>query len=123
MQDLVNRHFPKAELISVVLDPLNTPTPAALYDTFAPAEAGRILRKLGVRYTPKHRSWLTMAAMEFAVVAKSCLNHRIPDQVPAGQKMAAWETCRNAARTTVNGQFTTSKARRTPVVRWPDHTC
>jgi hypothetical protein len=29
-----------------------------------------------------------------------------------GQKIAAWETCRNAARATVQWQFTTAKARR-----------
>jgi hypothetical protein len=29
MKDLVDRHFPEATLISVVLDKLNTPTPAA----------------------------------------------------------------------------------------------
>jgi DDE superfamily endonuclease len=111
MQDMVDHHFPKAQVISVVLDNLNTHTPAALYETFAPAEARRILRKLDFRYTPNHGSWLNMAAIEFAVVTKPCLNQRIPDPVTVGQKIAAWETCRNAARATVQWQFTTAKAR------------
>src|SRR3712207_8185941 len=72
----------------------------------------RILRKLDFRYTPKHGSWLNMAEIEFAVVTKPCLSQRSPDQVTVGQKIAAWETCRNAARATVHWQFTTSKARR-----------
>jgi DDE superfamily endonuclease len=46
MQALVDEHFPDAELISVVLDHLNTHTPAALYATFPPAKARRIVRKL-----------------------------------------------------------------------------
>ena len=46
MKDLVDTHFPQATVISVVLDNLNTHTPAALYATFPPAEACRILRKL-----------------------------------------------------------------------------
>ena len=112
MQDLVDHHFPKAQVISVVLDNLNTHTPAALYETFAPAEARRILRKLDFRYTPKHGSWLNMAEIEFAVVTKQCLNQRIPDPVTVGQKIAAWETCRNVAQATVQWQFTIAKARR-----------
>jgi hypothetical protein len=45
MQDLVDLHFPQAPVISVVLDNLNIHTPAALYATFPPAEACRILVK------------------------------------------------------------------------------
>jgi transposase len=112
MQDLVDHHFPKAQVISVVLDNLNTHTPAALYETFAPAEARRILRKLDFRYTPKHGSWLNMAEIAFAVVTKQCLHQRIPDPVTVGQKIAAWETCRNVAQATVQWQFTIAKARR-----------
>jgi DDE superfamily endonuclease len=111
MQDLVNTHFPDARLISVVLDNLNTHTPAALYETFAPAEARRILCKLDFRYTPKHGSWLNMAEIEFAVVTKQCLNQRLPDQVAVSQTIATWEHHRNAAQATINWQFTTAKAR------------
>jgi DDE superfamily endonuclease len=46
LKDLVDLHFPQATVISVVVDHLNTHTPAALYATFPPAEACRILRKL-----------------------------------------------------------------------------
>ena len=112
MKDLVAVHFPRATLISVVLDNLNTHTPAALDETFAPAKARRILRKPAFRYTPTPGSWLNMAEIAFAVVTKPCLNQRIPDQVTVGQKIAAWETCRNAARATVHWQLTTLKARR-----------
>jgi hypothetical protein len=56
MQELVDVHFPKAAVIRVVLDHLNTPTPAALYEAFPPMEARRLLRKFDFRYTPKHGS-------------------------------------------------------------------
>ena len=39
------------------LDNLNTHTPSSLYQTFAPAEARRILQKLEIHYTPVHGSW------------------------------------------------------------------
>jgi hypothetical protein len=61
MRDLVDRHFPDAATIRVVLDNLNTHIPAALYEAFAPAAARRILRKLDFHYTPVHGSWLNMA--------------------------------------------------------------
>ncbi|MEW6718148.1 MAG: hypothetical protein AB1345_11690 [Chloroflexota bacterium] len=56
MKDLVDVHFPEAEVIRVVLDNLNTHSPASLYEVFEPQEARRIVRKLEFRYTPKHGS-------------------------------------------------------------------
>jgi DDE superfamily endonuclease len=112
MQDLVDRHFPQAAVISVVLDNLNTHTPAALYATFPPAEACRILRKLDFHYTPKHGSWLNMAEIEFAVVSTQCLDRRLRDQETVRRAVAAWETRRNAAKASIDWRFTTAKARR-----------
>lgn len=111
MKALVDMHFPKAVLISVVLDNLNTHTPAALYEAFPPAEARRILGKLDVRYTPKHGSWLNMAEVEFAVLAKQCLDRRLPAQERVRQEVVAWEVSRNAAKASVQWQFTIAKAR------------
>jgi DDE superfamily endonuclease len=102
---------PRAALISVVLDNLNTHTLAALYETFAPAEARRILRKLDLRYTPKHGSWLNMAEVEFAVVSTQCLDRRVGDHATLGRMICAWEARRNAAKATVSWRFTTAKAR------------
>lgn len=112
MKDLVDVHFPEATVISVVLDNLNTHTPAALYAAFRPAEACRMLRKLDLHYTPKHGSWLTMAAIELAVLSTQCLAPRLGDQATVHRTIAAWEQARNAAQATVNWQFTTAKARR-----------
>jgi hypothetical protein len=59
LKDVVEGYYPKATLISIVQDNLNTHTPAALYEVFEPAEARRIINKLDFRYTPKPGSWLT----------------------------------------------------------------
>jgi DDE superfamily endonuclease len=112
MKDLVDIHFPTAAVVSVVLDDLNTHTPAALYATFPPAEAWRILRKLDFHYTPKHGSWLNMAEIEFAVVATQCLDRRLGNQEMVRREIAAWEARRNRAKATVDWRFTTTKARR-----------
>ena len=111
MKDLGDIHFPKATLISVVLDNLNTHTPAALYEAFEPAEARRIVSKLDFHYTPKHGSWLNMAECEFAVLLGQCLDQRIANIATVRRKTRAWEQRRNSAKATVNWRFTTTKAR------------
>jgi hypothetical protein len=111
MRDLVDVHFPHATLISVVLDNLNTHSPASLYATFAPAEAKRILNKLEFRYTPKHGSWLNMAELEFALLHQQCLDRRLDSQADVVREVAAWEAERNARNATVTWRFTTDHAR------------
>ena len=111
MKELVDIHFPKAEVIRVVLDNLNTHTPAALYEVFEPEEARRILRKLEFHYTPKHGSWLDMAEVEFSVLSGQCLNRRIPDVEMLQREIAAWEKERNEKQATVDWRFTATDAR------------
>ena len=106
MRDLVDQHFPDATMIRVVLDNLNTHTPAALYEACPPAEAGRLRRKLEFHYTPKHGSWLNVAEFELSTMSGQCLNRRILDR-----ETAAWETERNALGGPVNWRFTTEDAR------------
>ena len=111
MQELVDVHFPQAEVIRLVVDNLNTHTPAALYDTFAPAEARRLTRKLEFHYTPKHGSWLNMAECEFAALTKQCLARRVPDVTTLRQEVTAWQTRRNRAKTRINWRFATADTR------------
>jgi DDE superfamily endonuclease len=111
MRDLVDRHFPDADRIRVVLDNLNTHTPAALYEAFPPAEARRVLRKLELHYTPLHGSWLNMAELEFSTLSRQCLDRRIGDRDTLVTEVAAWEAARNEQRATITWQFTVDDAR------------
>ena len=52
VRDLVAIHFPQAERITLVLDNLNTHTPASLYEAFPPAEAKRLANRLELHSTP-----------------------------------------------------------------------
>jgi hypothetical protein len=108
---LVDIHFPAAERIVLVLDQLNTHTPAALYQAFPPAEAWRVLQKLEWHYTPTHGSWLNMAELEWSVLARQCLARRIPDAATLDAEVTAWVAARNAERMTVTWHFTTEDAR------------
>lgn len=111
MRELVDVHFPNAIKIVLVMDNLSTHTPAALYSTFAPAEAKRIWDRLEVHYTPKHGSWLNMAEIELSVLSRQCLKRRIPDQPALIQEVAAWQERRNTMQATVHWRFTTTDAR------------
>jgi DDE superfamily endonuclease len=111
MKDLVDVHFPDAEVIRVVQDNLNTHTPAALYEAFPPAEARRILERLRFHYTPKHGSWLNMAEIELNVLNSQCLDRRIDDQTFLAAEVAAWERQRNQDASAVQWRFTTDDAR------------
>jgi hypothetical protein len=111
MQYLVDELCPEADCIVVVLDNLNTHTPAALYEAFDPAEAKRILDRLEFHYTPKHGSWLNMVEIEIGVLCEQCLADRIPDEDTLCREITAWETTRNEQQATVNWQFTSIDAR------------
>lgn len=111
MKLLVDTYYPAARCIHLVLDNLNTHTAAALYETFAPDEARRILRKLQFHYTPKHASWLNMAEIEFSVFARACLHERIPDEPNLIRHVEALTHERNSKQATVDWQFTCEDAR------------
>jgi hypothetical protein len=111
MRALVDVHYPAAKVIAVVLDNLSTPSPAALYQAFPPEEARRILKRLEFHFTPKHGSWLNMAELEFSILARQCLDRRLPDQGTLRHEIAAWQAARNAARATVQWHFTITNAR------------
>ena len=42
-----------------------------------PERARRIAERLEIHHTPKHGSWLNMAEIELAVLARQCLDRRI----------------------------------------------
>lgn len=111
MQELVDVHFPQAEKIRVVLDNLNTHTPASLYEAFPPQEARRLLKKLEFHYTPKRASWLNMAEIEFSVMVGQCLKRRIGDMQTLTTELAAWQSQRNAVKATIDWQFDVQQAR------------
>jgi transposase len=108
---LVDEWYPEAEKIVLVLDNLSTHSPAALYEAFAPSEARRLVERLEWHYTPKHGSWLNVAELELSVLARQCLDRRIPDREALRREVAAWEEKRNAAVVKVEWQFTTADAR------------
>jgi transposase len=111
MRDLIERHYPKAEKIRVVLDNLSTHSAASLYNHFAPQEARRIMRKIEFHYTPKHASWLNMVEIEIGVMRTQCLDRRIAKRAELESEVAMWERRRNLAGDKITWMFNCEKAR------------
>ena len=111
VRELVDETYGDAELVVLVMDNLNTHTPASLYEAFPPAEAKRIADRLEIHYTPKHGSWLDMAEIELGILERQCLDRRITDIEELRREVAAWESARNAKEAKVNWRFTTDDAR------------
>jgi hypothetical protein len=108
---LVEERYPDAECICVVQDNLNTHTAGALYETFPPQQARRILARLEFHYTPKHGSWLNQAEIEISIVERGCLSRPVGDRATLEQRVQALEEERNARGATIDWQFTSRQAR------------
>ena len=111
IKELVEVRHPDADKIVLVLDQLNTHSPASLYEAFSPAEAKRLADKLEIHLTPKHGSWLNIAEIELSVLSRQCLDRRIGDLDTLKQEVQAHQERRDALGTKVNWRFTTADAR------------
>ena len=111
MKDLSDNHFKNAEKIVIVMDNLNTHNGSSFYEAFDPKEARRLCQRFEFHYTPKHGSWLNMAETELSILARQCLNRRVPSQETLKREVQAWEKERNQKRSTICWRFTTDDAR------------
>ena len=112
VRSLVDGEYRKAKKIVLVMDQLNTHTPASLYEAFPPTEAKRIADKLEVHLTPKHGSWLNIAENELSSMTRQCVSgRRFATVDELRQETAAWHQRRNAKQRGVDWQFRIDDAR------------
>jgi hypothetical protein len=119
IREMVDEIYPAAERIVLVMDNLNTHTPASLYEAFPPDQAKHLADRLEIHYTPKHGSWLDMAEIELSVFTSQCLNRRIPDRESLERDTLAWERQRYQAGIPVKWRFTLQNARTTLLHLYP----
>jgi hypothetical protein len=108
---LVDVDYPHVECVVLVIDNLNTHSPASLYERFTPEEARRIAERIEWHYTPEHGSWLNIAEIELSVLSRQCLKRRLPTMKAVQGQIMPWQTHRNNTTATINWQFTTAEAR------------
>ena len=111
MKELADERYPQAEKIVMVMDNLNTHSPASFYETFEPEEARRLTNRFEFHLTPKHGSWLNMAEIELGVIIRQCLSRRIADKKTLETEVNAWQNERNAKVSKVDWRFKTADAR------------
>lgn len=111
MRDLLDVHYPKAEKLVLVMDNLNTHSPASFYEVFEPEEAWRLAQRLEIHHTPVHGSWLNVAEIELSVLARQALSGRIPTLEAVQERVSAWQERRNQKQAPISWRFTTADAR------------
>jgi hypothetical protein len=104
VKELINGRYKGTEKIVLVMDQLNTHTPASLYEAFPPEEAKRLAERLEIHHTPKHGSWLARVEIELSVLGRN-LPQRVGDKAALERQVAAWEQRRNAAQVKADWQL------------------
>jgi hypothetical protein len=113
MASLLRTRFRNTEKVILVCDNLNTHTMGAFYETFAPAEARELVRRIDFRYTPKHGSRLNVAENELSSLHRQCLrDRRIGSSEELREETIAWAQNSNAKQRGVDWQFKIDDARR-----------
>jgi hypothetical protein len=110
IKELLDGRYAAAHKVVLVLDNLNTHTPASLYETFGAAEARQLTEKLEIHHTPKHGSWLNMAEIEFSALTRN-MSERIESREQLQVALRSWSAERNRRRVGADWQFRTEDAR------------
>ena len=98
--------------VVLVMDNLNTHAVASLYQTFPPARAAALARRLEIHYTPRHGSWLDIAEIELSAMTVQCLaKRRIQNLETLRDLLKPWCNDRNSKQKGVEWHFTTEEAR------------
>jgi hypothetical protein len=110
---LLDTRYVNGEIVTLVMDNLNTHTKGAFYEAFEPDRAKAYLQRLSFCYTPKHGSWLNVAECELSCLTRQCLKDRHLGELHALQsEIAMWSKKTNAKQRGVDWQFKIDDARR-----------
>lgn len=112
MRELVDKDYPEAKKVRVVLDNFGTHAEASLYKAFPAPEARRILQRLEFHFTPKHASWLNMAEIEIGNMNQQCLDRRIPNEKMLIEELRQWQIQRNKEKASIRWMFDVDNARK-----------
>ena len=112
VQRLVEEVYEQASTVHLVLDNLNTHFRASFEDVLGVSAARRLLRRVQFHYTPKHASWLNMAAIEIGIMERQCTKQRIGTAARLRAGIAAWQRRRNRAACGIQWKFTRQDADR-----------
>ena len=95
MQEVLEEHYPEVSKVVVVMDNLNTHTPASFYEVFPPEQAKALADRLEIHYTPKHASWLNIAEIELSTWRGRAWRTTLPP----------WKNCVSKSRANRHGEL------------------
>lgn len=112
MARLMEGRYRRCDKVILVCDNLNTHTKGAFYETFRPARARQLVRRIDFRHTPKHGSWLNIAENELSSMTRQCIGgQRIGDLNTLRERIAAWSKDVNQTQRGVHWQMKIDDAR------------
>jgi len=110
---LLGTRYADCDIVTLVMDNLNTHTKGAFYEAFDPDQARTYLRRLEFCHTPKHGSWLNVAECELSCMTSQCLRgRRIGELEVLQSEIATWSEKTNTKQRGVDWQFKIDDARR-----------
>jgi hypothetical protein len=112
VKGLLEREYPSARTVNLVLDNLNTHFRRCFDDVLGHEEAGLLLSRVNFYYTPKHASWLNMAEIEIGILDRQCLGSRHCNLETLESEVSAWKDRRNRERRGIEWKFTRQDADR-----------
>jgi hypothetical protein len=112
VEELLRTRYASVEKVILVSDNLNTHTPGAFYETFAPQKARSLVRRLEFCHTPKHGSWLNIAENELSSMTRQCITgRRFATVEELRTETTAWHDQSNTRQRGVDWQFKVDDAR------------
>jgi hypothetical protein len=109
---LMEGRYADAERVVVVCDNLNTHTKGAFDESFAPARASQLVRRIDFCYTPKHGSSLNIAENELSSLTRQCVACcRFGDARTLRAQTTAWSSDVNSIQRGVDWQTQIEDAR------------
>jgi hypothetical protein len=112
VEELLRTRYASVEKVILVSDNLNTHTPGAFYETFAPQKARALVRQLEFCHTPKHGSWLNIAENELSSMTRQCITgRRFATVEELRTQTTAWHDQGNGRQRGVDWQFKVDDAR------------
>jgi hypothetical protein len=112
MARLLEGRYAHCAKVTLVCDNLNTHTKGAFYETFEPARARALVRRIEFCHTPKHGSWLNIAENELSSLTRQCVSgRRFGEAATLREETSAWSTDVNATQRGVDWQMKIDDAR------------
>lgn len=109
---LLYEDLPNEKKIILVCDNLNTHNVKSLEKTFTPKIVKDMMKRLEIRHTPVHGSWLNMAECEISRLKRLGLKVRVATMREMIKQVKAFEKISNLNKIKNNWRFTKNDARK-----------